>query len=145
MCWFEAGVTDPFGSRLAPLRDGLGFLKSPFCPHYEREQMRRPALHHELQRGFPPAMAADDGVGLHFVGTQLTETDSSRPEAPAYRVHWDDVKVIEDPIATRDTSVRENKHRCWTDLSGHVSDRVKSPLEDRLRLPPRALRARSHL
>ena len=101
MCWFEAGITDSFGSRLAPLRDGLGFLKGAFCPHYDGEQERRPALHRALPHAFPPTLAADDGVGLHFVGARFAEAISSRPEAHAYRVRWADGKAIEDPIPTR--------------------------------------------
>jgi len=101
MCWFEAGITDSFGSRLAPLRDGLGFLKGAFCPHYDGEQERRPTFHRELRGGFPPTMAADDGVGLHFVGTRLAEAVSSRPEARAYRVRWGEGKANEDAIPTR--------------------------------------------
>lgn len=31
-------------------------------------------------------MAADDGAGLHFIGTRLAEAVFSRPEARAYRV-----------------------------------------------------------
>jgi dipeptidase E len=101
MCWFEAGITDSFGSRLAPLRDGLGFLKGAFCPHYDGEQERRPALHRALGHAFPPTLAADDGVGLHFVGARFAEAISSRPGAHAYRVRWADGKAIEDPIPTR--------------------------------------------
>jgi dipeptidase E len=101
ICWFEAGITDSFGSRLAPFRNGLGFLKGAFCPHYDGENERRPALHRELRNGFPATIAADDGVGLHFVGTRLAEAISSRPEAHAYRVRWVDGKASENPIPTR--------------------------------------------
>lgn len=86
ICWFQAGITDSFAGGLAALRDGLGFLKGAFCPHYDGELERRPALHLALRSGFPPTMAADDGAGLHFIGTRLAEAVSSRPEARAYRV-----------------------------------------------------------
>jgi dipeptidase E len=101
LCWFEAGITDSFGSRLAALRDGLGFLKGAFCPNYDCEQERRPTLHRELRHGFPPTIAADDGVGLHFVDTRLAEAVSSRPEAHAYRVRWGKGEAIENPIHIR--------------------------------------------
>jgi dipeptidase E len=101
MCWFEAGITDSFGSRLTALRDGLGFIKGVFCPHYDGEPERRLTLHRELRRGFPPTLAADDGVGLHFVGKRLVEAVSSLPQARAYRVRLVDGKVIEAPIPTR--------------------------------------------
>jgi dipeptidase E len=101
MCWFEAGVTDSFGSRLAPLRDGLGFLKGAFCPHYDGERERRPRLHRELRRGFPPTIAADDGVGLHFAGKRFVEAVSSRRQARAYRVSLVDDRVKESAIPAR--------------------------------------------
>jgi dipeptidase E len=101
MCWFEGGLTYSFGSRLAQLRDGLGLLKEAFCPHWDGEPWRRPALHREVQRGFPPTISADDDVALHFVGTRLVVTVSSRPNTHAYRVRFVDGKVIETPIPTR--------------------------------------------
>ena len=101
MCWFEAGITDSFGSRLTALRDGVGFLKGAFCPHYDGEPERRPTLHRELRLGFPPTIAADDGVGLHFVGRQMVEAISSRPQARAYHVRLVDGKAIEAAIPTR--------------------------------------------
>jgi dipeptidase E len=101
MCWFQAGITDSFGSRLAPLRDGLGFLKGAFCPHYDSEQGRRPTLQCELRMGFPSTIAADDGVGLHFVGIRVAEAVSSRPAVRAYWVRFVDRKIIEAPIPTR--------------------------------------------
>jgi peptidase E len=101
MCWFEGGITDSFGSTLSPLRDGLGFLKGAFCPHYDGEAERRLALHREVRRSFLPTLAADDGVGLHFVGTRFVEPVSSRPQARAYRVQLVNGKAVETPIPPR--------------------------------------------
>jgi dipeptidase E len=86
ICWFEAGVTDSFGPQLEGMRDGLGFLPGSACPHYDGEERRRPAYRELVANGFPSGYAADDGVGVHFVGTELHEVVSSRPEASAYRV-----------------------------------------------------------
>ena len=36
--------------------------------------------------GFPAGYAADDGVALHFVGTELREVVASREGTFAYRV-----------------------------------------------------------
>jgi dipeptidase E len=71
MCWFEAGITNSFGSRVAPLRNRLGFLKGAFYPHYNGEPERRPALHRALRHAFPPALAVDDGVGCISSATDL--------------------------------------------------------------------------
>lgn len=89
ICWFEDGVTDSFGPQLAPLRDGLGFLPGSFCPHYDGEERRRPVYQGLVRDGFPPGWAADDGVALHFAGTELREIVSSLPAARAYRVQPD--------------------------------------------------------
>ncbi len=86
ICWFEAGVTDSFGPQLEGLRDGLGFLAGSACPHYDGEERRRPRYRELVDEGFPPGLAADDGVGLHFEGTELTEIVTCRPGAAAYRV-----------------------------------------------------------
>ena len=87
MCWFEAGLTDSFGPGLAPLRDGLKFLKGSFCPHYDSESLRRPRLHEVIASGqLPDGYAADDGVGLLFEGRELREAVASLPGSSAFRV-----------------------------------------------------------
>jgi dipeptidase E len=99
-CWFSASLTDGFGG-LAPLRDGLGLLEGSACPHYDGHEGRRPAFHQALKDGFPSGYAADDGAGLHFVGSELSAVVSSRFNAKAYRVELRDGHVVEDELATR--------------------------------------------
>jgi peptidase E len=86
ICWFEAAVTDSFGPQLEGMRDGLGFLSGSACPHYDGEELRRPAYRQLVDEGFPPGIAADDGVVLRYEGTELAEVVSVRGEATAYRV-----------------------------------------------------------
>lgn len=87
LCWFEGGVTDSFRSELDPLHDGLGFLAGSHCPHYDGEAARRPAYTSLVARGVLPAgIAADDGAGLVFHGTELAEVVTSRRNARAWRV-----------------------------------------------------------
>ena len=43
----------------------------------------------------PRAIAADDGVGLHYVGTELREVVTCRPGAAAYRVTRDGEERLE--------------------------------------------------
>src|SRR3954470_20619354 len=85
-CWFEACVTDSFGPQLEGMSDGLGFLAGSACPHYDGEERRRPRYRELVDAGFPEGLAADDGVGLHFVGTELRVVVTCRPNAAAYRV-----------------------------------------------------------
>ena len=86
ICWFEAGVTDSFGPQLDGMRDGLGFLPGSACPHYDGEERRRPVYQELVADGFPPGIAADDAVALHYVGTELTEVVTTRADSRAYRV-----------------------------------------------------------
>jgi dipeptidase E len=86
LCWFESVVTDSFGLQLEGLRDGLGWLSGSACPHYDGEERRRPRYRELVDTGFPEGIAADDGVGLHYVGTSLREVVTCRPGATAYRV-----------------------------------------------------------
>jgi len=86
ICWFEAGLTDSFGPQLEGMRDGLGFLPGSACPHYDGEELRRPRYRQLVDDGFPAGWAAEDGVGLHFEGTELAEVVSALPGKRAYRV-----------------------------------------------------------
>jgi peptidase E len=95
ICWFEAGVTDSFSPDLDGMPDGLGFLAGSACPHYDGESLRRPRYRELVESGFPEGVAAEDGVGLHYVGTDLHEVVSCRPGAAAYRVTRDGEHKLE--------------------------------------------------
>jgi dipeptidase E len=101
LCWFEGGSTDSFGNGVAPLYDGLGFLPGSVCPHYDGEPERRPTYPQFVAAGLPDGYGVDDGAGLHFVGTELAEAVSSRPQACAYRVKRLGDTVTETPLPTR--------------------------------------------
>ena len=96
-CWFECSVTDSFARDLDPLRDGLGILPGSFCPHYDGEELRRPAYRALVDGGFPSGYAADDFAALHFEGTELREVVASRAGARAYRVE----SGVESPLEAR--------------------------------------------
>ncbi len=86
ICWFEEGVTDSFGDELEPM-EALGFLHGSHCPHYDGEENRRPAFGNLIAEGrMRPGYAADDGAALHFIGTDLVKSVSSRPDAKVYYV-----------------------------------------------------------
>jgi dipeptidase E len=86
ICWFEAAVTDSYGPQLEGMRDGLGFLPGSACPHYDGEERRRPVYTRLVAEGFPPGIAADDGVGVVYRGTEIEEVVTVREGATAYRV-----------------------------------------------------------
>lgn len=102
LCWFECGTTDSFNLyRLAPLRDGLGFLPGSHCPHYDGEEQRRPLYHALVGDGFPAGYAMDDDAAVHFVGQEIREVVSARAAASAYRVERRDGAVVETRLDAR--------------------------------------------
>ncbi|KEO82025.1 peptidase E [Tumebacillus flagellatus] len=101
ICWFEHGVTDSVIPKQLHYMNGLGFLPGSNCPHYDGEAERRPTYHRQLREGLIPAgFAADDGAGLHFIGTDLHRVVSSRPNAKGYRLNVVDGVVTEDELDT---------------------------------------------
>ena len=94
ICWFEHGITDSFGPQLDAMQC-LGFLPGSACPHYDSEEIRRPRYRELVDNGLPGGLAADDGVGLHFEGTELVEVVSCRPGAAAFRVTADGEERLE--------------------------------------------------
>jgi peptidase E len=101
ICWFESSTTDSFGGVQA-LRDGLGLLPGSCCPHYDGEPLRRPTYHRLVADGTLPAgIAIDDGAAARFVGTELREVVSSRPEGGAYRVERAGGGAVETALPVR--------------------------------------------
>lgn len=102
LCWFECGTTDSFNlARLAPLRDGLGFLAGSHCPHYDGEPQRRPLYQALVAEGFPAGYAIDDDAALHFVDHRLAEVVTARAGASAYRVERGPEGVVETKLEAR--------------------------------------------
>ncbi|MFZ0217565.1 MAG: peptidase E [Candidatus Dormiibacterota bacterium] len=87
VCWHAGGTTDSFGPELRPVTDGLGLLPWANGVHYDSEAQRRPLLQQLVAEGtLPAAYATDDGVGLHYEGTDLVEALSELEGKGAYRV-----------------------------------------------------------
>ena len=87
LCWHVGGTTDSFGTDLRLFTDGIGLLPYSNTPHYDSEEQRRPLYQGLVGSGALPAgWATDDGVGLHFSGTELVEAVTDRPDAYAWRV-----------------------------------------------------------
>jgi peptidase E len=103
-CWFEASTTDSYLLGNAdPLRDGLGFVRGSFTPHYDGEEARRPAVRELVgSGGLPPGYACDDFAAIHIVDGEVREAWASRAGARAYRVEPDGSGgVRETPLPTR--------------------------------------------
>ncbi|HEY8308119.1 MAG TPA: peptidase E [Lapillicoccus sp.] len=87
ICWHVGGPTDSFGPDLRPITNGLGLLPWGNGVHYDSEGQRRPLLHRLVaDRTLPTAYATDDGVGLHYRGTELVDALTEIPGKGAYRV-----------------------------------------------------------
>lgn len=88
LCWHLGGPTDSFGDSLALFTDGLGFLPYSNGVHDSLgEQPRRRVYREYVADGSLPAgYATEDGVGLHYVGTELHEAVAMRDGARAWWV-----------------------------------------------------------
>lgn len=98
LCWFERGITDSYSPDLKPLTNGLGLLPGAFCPHFDSDP-RRPLLWPDfVARHGGPALAAEDGVALHFHDGRLVRAVTSRLGARAYRFDRVDGEVTAETI-----------------------------------------------
>ncbi|MEP6599495.1 MAG: peptidase E [Actinomycetota bacterium] len=90
ICWHVGGPTDSFGPDLRVITNGLALLPYSNGVHYDSEEQRRPLFHSAIADGtLPPGYATDDGVGLLYRGTELTEVVSEIDGKAAYRVDRD--------------------------------------------------------
>jgi peptidase E len=78
----------PTRAALDPFLDGLGFLPYSNGVHDDfAGQPRRRVYRAMVADGaLPPGYASEDGVGLHYVGTELREAVTVRPGAAAWWV-----------------------------------------------------------
>jgi dipeptidase E len=93
LCWFDQALS-AFHGAPRPVR-GLGLLPYSNCVHYDAEPARRAEYHRAVAEGMCGGYAADDGVALHFLGTDLERAVSSRPDGSAYRVQLEGAVVRE--------------------------------------------------
>jgi peptidase E len=103
LCWHIGGTTDSFGPALRPVTDGLALIPHSNGVHYDSEEQRRP-LYHQLiaDEVLPAGWATDDGVGLHYRGTELVEAVADRAGPKAYRVERaSDGRAVEETIEPR--------------------------------------------
>lgn len=103
ICWHAGGTTDSFGPTLRPVTNGLGLLPWSNGVHYDSEPERRPAFRSLIADGtLPPGYATDDGAGLLYRGTEMTEALAERAGARAYRVEpGTDGTAVETPLDVR--------------------------------------------
>ena len=87
LCWHVGGTTDSYGPQLRPVTDGLALLPYANGVHHDAEEQRRPLFRSLVGAGtLPEGYATDDGVGLHYRGTELVEVLSEEDGGAAYHV-----------------------------------------------------------
>jgi len=93
ICWFAHGLSDSLTftekkARLIRVR-GLNLFPLSFCPHYDKEKSRHPALRQMMRRTPGIAIAVDNCAALEIVNDKY-RIISSRSGAAAYKVYWKD-------------------------------------------------------
>jgi dipeptidase E len=101
LCWFSHTIS---GFHEGPARriEGLGLLPWSNAVHYFEEPGRRLSFTDAIADGIPSGYGAGDAAALHFVGTELSEVVSSRPDARAAYVSL----VDDDGVVERELDVR---------------------------------------
>lgn len=90
LCWHVGGNTDSFGPELRVWADGMALLPYSCGVHYDSDPQRRPLLQQSVAGGeLPGGYAADEGVALHYVGTEFIQAVTITPGAAAYRLEHD--------------------------------------------------------
>ena len=103
ICWHQGGSTDSFGLELRGFTDGLGWLPYSNGVHYDAEGQRRSKMHELIGDGtLGDGYATDDGAGLVYRGTTLSEVVADRPGPRGYELRRaPDGSVRETPLPTR--------------------------------------------
>jgi peptidase E len=104
LCWHIGGPTDSYRDTLDPFTDGLAFVPYSNGVHDDLpDQPRRETYRRMVGTGALPAgYATEDGVGLHYDGTELLEAVSVLPGKRAWWVQPAAAgRYTEDPITPR--------------------------------------------
>ena len=100
-CWFEGSSTDSFGP-LAPLPDGLGFVRASACPHYLGEPGRRERYLGWVADGvLGDGYAVDEYAAILLRDGALVEAVAERPDRPVFRVERDGDGAVEVAVPVR--------------------------------------------
>jgi peptidase E len=104
LCWHTGGPTGSYRDALDPFTDGLAFVPYSNGVHDDLpDQPRAETYRRMVGTGTLPAgYATEDGVGLHYDGTELREAVSVLPGKRAWPVRpAADGGYSEEPISPR--------------------------------------------
>ncbi|MDP2861125.1 MAG: Type 1 glutamine amidotransferase-like domain-containing protein [bacterium] len=112
VCWFSHGVSDSkkFTNPNAGFTKitGMGLISALYCPHYDVEKDRKPALKKMMKKISGAAVAIDNCCALEIIDDKY-RVISSKPSANAYKAYWSSGKFYEELIekTNRFTSLAE--------------------------------------
>lgn len=111
ICWYEDGYTNPKDNIWRRI-SCLSFLEGSFCPHYDKQKLLRSAYRkmissNEIDNGY----GVQDGVALHYVGTELKYVVSSILDAKAYHVKKTSFRVTEKEIKPTYLGILHESHQ----------------------------------
>ncbi|WP_223692527.1 Type 1 glutamine amidotransferase-like domain-containing protein [Leifsonia poae] len=102
LCWHSGGTTASFGPQISAVADGLGFLPGSLGVHYDSDPRRRVAHEAAIASGaLPPGYALDEGVGLVYAGTDLTDVVTERDGQYAWRVDVENGHAVQTRVTPR--------------------------------------------
>jgi dipeptidase E len=98
ICWYEDGFKNPKDDIWLRILC-MGFLEGSFCPHYDKRGELRKAYRKMISSGeIDSGYGVQDGVALHYYGTELKHVVSSVPDAKAFYVKKSGFRVTEKEI-----------------------------------------------
>lgn len=90
LCWFENGITDSYAGDVREL-PCLGWVPGSFCPHYNTEPGRPPALERLVAAGaLPDGYAVEDDAAVHLRDGKLVAVVAQAPGKSAYAFRRED-------------------------------------------------------
>jgi peptidase E len=104
LCWHTGGPTDSYRDALDPFTDGLALVPYSNGVHDDLPDQPRRETYRRMvaDGGLPAGYATEDGVALHYLGTELHEAVSVLPGKRAWYVEpADSGHYTEAPVTPR--------------------------------------------
>ena len=122
ICWYEDGYQNPKDDIWRRI-SCLGFLEGSFCPHYDKRGELRSAYRKMISSGeIDSGYGVQDGVALHYVGTELKYIVSSTPDAKAYTVKKASFRVTEKELKPTYLGILHEAHRLDSNIEINDDD-----------------------
>ena len=110
ICWFEDGFTNPKDDLWKRI-NCLGFLEGSLCPHYDNRGELRKAYRKMISSGeLSSGYGVQDGVALHYCGTELKYIVSGSPDAKAFYVKKSGFRATEKEISPTYLGILQEAH-----------------------------------